>query len=56
MEWTRQQELPAEGVTKVKGGSYHLRRSGLKMGLPTSNVYFRKKKSLTSVSSDLGFS
>jgi hypothetical protein len=30
--------LPAEGMAQIKGGSSYLKRSGLKVDLPTSKV------------------
>lgn len=37
--------LPAEDMAQIKGGSFHLKRSGLKEGLSTSNET-RKKNPL----------
>lgn len=36
--------LPAEGVAQVKGDFSHLKRSGLKVYLLSSQVFLRKKK------------
>lgn len=35
------ERLPAEGVTLIRGRSFHLKRSGLKVCLPTSKVWIR---------------
>lgn len=35
--------LPVEGVAQVKGESPHLKRSGIKVGLPTLNNVVKKK-------------
>jgi hypothetical protein len=49
-------KLPPEGVAQIKGGSSHLKRSLLKVGLSTSNdLIKREKKSLTGIPSCLGF-
>jgi hypothetical protein len=43
--------MPAEDVVQIKGSSSHLRRSGLKVGLPTSNDLIKQNeiKSLKNV-------
>ena len=49
--------LSAEGMAQIKGGSAHLRRSGLEEGLHTSNEARKKKiKSFAGIPSHLGFS
>ena len=49
--------LSAEGMAQIKGGSSHLRRSGLEEGLHTSNEARKKKiKSFAGIPSHLGFS
>jgi hypothetical protein len=35
--------LPAEAVAQIEGGSPHLKRSILKVGLPTSNDLIKKR-------------
>jgi hypothetical protein len=37
--------LPAEGVVQTEGGSSHLKRSGLKVSLPSSNYLIKKNSS-----------
>jgi hypothetical protein len=41
--------LPAEGVAQIKGGSSHLKRSGLKVALPTSDDLIKKNKNPSQV-------
>lgn len=46
--------LPAEDTAQIKGESFYLKRSGFKVGLPTTKDLIRKKPQ-TDIPNHLGF-
>ena len=46
--------LPAEGVAQIKGGSSHLKRSGLEVGLPRAGGMAKQLRALSALQEDMG--